>query len=423
MIRILQPMRIAAMIICLALTACSTSRSAMNDHKHFLGDPNDPYPLAEAPKVGDILHMPTGVTVKLPQMLDIVSDARVIYVGETHDNPASHQLELQTLQGVEERHPGKAALGMEMFARSQQPVLDRWVAGELGEKEFLKESRWYDNWRMDFDHYRDLLVYARDHKIPVIALNAEKSLVQAVRSKPLEELTPEEKAQMPEMDMKDPYQRGMAEGIFSGHGSHGKLAVEGFLRVQTLWDETMAESVARFLQSPQGKERTMVVVAGGNHISYGFGIPRRVFRRLPTSYVLIGGNEIEIAPEKKGQMMNVELPDFPMVPYHFLVFMSYRELEKQGVKLGVSFEPAESGRGLLVKGVLPGSNAERAGLKKDDLLVTLDGEPLQDSFDLVYAVNKKEVGDSSTLVIEREGKPMTLEVKYLKEEGKHHGAP
>jgi hypothetical protein len=254
-------------------------------------------------------------------------------------------------------------------------------------------------------------------------LNAEKSLVQAVRSKPLEELTPEEKAQLPEMDMKDPYQRGMAQGIFSGHGSHGELVVEGFLRVQTLWDETMAESVARFLQSPRGKDRKMVVVAGGNHISYGFGIPRRVFRRLPTSYVMIGGNEIEIAQEKQGQMMKVELPEFPMVPYHFLAFMSYTELAKQGVKLGVSFEPAEGGRGLLVKGVLPGSNAERAGLKKDDLLVTIDGEALKDSLDLVYAIKKKEVGDRSTLVIEREGKPLTLEVRYLKEEGTHHGKP
>lgn len=422
MIRILQPV-VAALVVCFALTACSPAREAMNDHKHYLGDPNDPYPLAAAPKVGDILHMPTGVSVTLPQMLDVVSDARVVYVGETHDNPASHQLELQTLKGLAERNEGKVALGMEMFMRSQQPALDRWVAGKLSEKEFLKESRWYDNWRMDFDHYRELLIYARDQKIPVIGLNAEKSLVQAVRSKPLEELSPEEKAQMPEMDMKDPYQRGMVEGIFSGHGSHGQLAIEGFLRVQTLWDETMAESVARYLQSPEGKERKMLVVAGGNHISYGFGIPRRVFRRLPASYAMIGGNEIEIAPEKQGQMMKVELPEFPMVPFHFLVFMSYTELEKQGVKLGVSYEPATDGRGLQVKGVLPGSNAERAGIKQNDLLVALDGEALTDAFDLVYAIGKKKVGDRSTLVIEREGKPMTVEVEYLKESGAHHGKP
>ena len=82
---------------------------------------------------------------------------------------------------------------MEMFSRSQQPVLDRWVAGELDEKSFLKASHWFDSWKMDFDYYRDLLLFARDRHIPIVALNAEKSLVQAIRNKPVEELSAEEK--------------------------------------------------------------------------------------------------------------------------------------------------------------------------------------------------------------------------------------
>lgn len=424
MIRLSHPMHLAAVLALLAMTACCPAgNSAMRKDsmtRQLMGDPENPYPLASAPKVGDIVHLPTGTSVNLAQMLDIAADARVVYIGETHDNPASHLLELQTLQGLEQRHPGKVALGMEMFARSQQPVLDRWVAGELDEKAFLKQSGWFENWKMDFEYYRELLLFARDRHIPILALNAEKSLVQAVRSKTLEELSAEEKAQMPEMDLNDPYQRGMAEGIFGGH-SHGKMHIDSFQRVQTLWDEVMAETAARYLASPAGKDRHLLVIAGGNHISYGFGIPRRVFRRLPTSYVMIGGNEIEIAEEKKGQMMDVELPDVPMVPYDFLAFLSYSGLPKQGVLLGVAFEPTPAGRGLLVKTVLPGSNAERAGVKQDDLLLTLDGEKLSDSFDLVYAVKKKRAGDRSTLQVERQGKQLDLEVVYQADEASSHG--
>jgi uncharacterized iron-regulated protein len=389
----------------------------------MLGDPQNPYPLKSTPKVGDILHLPTGTLVSLEQMQAIAGDARVVYVGETHDNPASHRLELQTLQGMEQRHPGKVALGMEMFNRSQQPALDRWVAGELDEKAFLRESRWFDNWKLDFAYYRDLLNFARDHHIPVLGLNAEKSLVQAVGSKPLEELSAEQKAQMPEMDMSDPYQRGMAEGIFGGHG-HGKTHLEGFVRAQTLWDETMAETAARFLASPAGKDRRLLVVAGGNHIKNGFGIPRRVFRRVPTSYLLIGGEEIQISAAKEKEFMDVKLPDYPMVSYHFLNFLVYEELPKNEIVLGVAFEPTPDKHGLMVTGVLPGSNAERAGVIQGDLLIALDGETLSDSFDLIYALKQKKLGALSTLTVERQGKPLKLEVRYQKAaETPQHGKP
>ena len=278
-----------------------------------MGDPQDPYPLKAPPRIGDIVHLPTGTVVTLAQMLTVAGDARIVYLGETHDNPASHRLELQVLQGLAERHPGRQALGMEMFTRSQQPALDRWVAGELDEKAFLKESRWFESWKMDFDYYRDLLNFARDRHIPVIALNAEKSLVAAVRSTAPDQLSAEERAQLPELDLTDPYQRGMVAAIFGGH-SHGEMLLDGFVRAQTVWDETMAESVARYLASPAGADKHLLVVAGGNHVSNGFGIPRRAFRRLPASYVLIGGQEIELSADKQSRLMDVQHPRVPHGP-------------------------------------------------------------------------------------------------------------
>ena len=399
-----------------AMTACTTTSG-----NRLLGDPETPYPLSAAPKLGDIVHLPTGTLVTPQQMHAVVTDARVVYIGETHDNPASHRLELETLKAMEQRHPGKVALGMEMFTRPQQPVLDRWVAGELDEKGFLKASRWYDNWKMDFAYYRDLLLFAKERRIPVIALNAEKSLVQAVRNSPPEELTPEERARLPELDLSDPYQRAQTESIFGGH-THGKIPMEGFLRAQTLWDETMADSAAAYLAGPQGKDRHLLIVAGGNHISYGFGIPRRLFRRLPTSYVLIGGTELVVARETKPETMKVELPDFPMVPFDFLVHYAYEGLPRK-MLLGVMYEPDPNQRGLAVSNVVPDSNAERAGVKKGDLLLSLDGESLADSIDLVYAVKQKKPEDRGILKVERQGEVLTLEVIFNMGEPPPHTKP
>ena len=145
----------------LLLTACTMTQQP-------IGDPEVPYPPKAGVAVGDIVHLPTGTKVSREQMIGAITDARIVYVGETHDNPAAHRLELELLQAVAAKHPGKVSLGMEMFNSEQQPVLDRWVAGKLGEKEFLKEADWYGVWGLDFAYYRDILHYARDHHIPVM---------------------------------------------------------------------------------------------------------------------------------------------------------------------------------------------------------------------------------------------------------------
>ncbi len=405
MIRFISPVLPAVTLCLFILTACGPAKIQV------MGNPQAPYPLPSPPRIGQIVHLPTGSLVSAEQMFTLAGDARIVYFGETHDNPASHRLELQLLQALAGRHPGRQALGMEMFNRTQQPVLDRWVAGELTEKTFLRESRWFENWGMDFAYYRDLLHFARERRIPVIALNAEKSLVGAVRGKLPEQLSIDEQARLPELDLNDPYHRSLVAAIFGDH-SHKGMQLDGFVRVQTLWDETMAESAVRYLESAAGKEMHLLVIAGGNHVSHGFGIPRRVFRRLPASYLLIGGREIDIPADKLNRLMNVEVPEFPMVPYDFLAYLAYEDLPKKGTGLGVMIEPTPAGHGLVVKKVAPDSSAEWAGLQPGDLLLSLDDEPLRDPFDLIYAVQQKQPGSHGTLQIRRQGKTLTVDVLF-----------
>ena len=403
MIRFSTHLPLIAVLGLFALAACCPVGNEL------MGDPRSPYPLQPPPKVGEIVHLPTGTVVSQAQMLSVAGDARIVYIGETHDNPASHRLELQVLKALAEIHPGRQALGMEMFSRSQQPALDRWIAGKLDEKAFLKESHWYGSWHMDFDYYRDLLIFARDQKIPVIALNAEKDLVESVLAKTPDQLNTEQRARLPKLDMTDPYSRAMVMAYFSDH-IHGGMHLEGFLRGQTLWDETMAESVTRYLSSQAGKEKHLLVVAGGNHVSSGFGIPRRAFRRLPVSYLSIGGQEISGLANKKDRMMNVNLPEFPMVPYDFLAYLGYESLPQTGVHLGVVIEPASSGSGLVVMNVSPGSNAERSGIRQGDLLLAIDGEALADNIHLVYTLKRKHPGDHVVLQVKRDGKTVKVDV-------------
>lgn len=383
------------------LTACTMTQQS-------IGNPEAPYP-DDNPAVGDIVHLPTGVKVTAEQMAAAITDSRIIYVGETHDNPASHRQELQVLKAAAERYPGQVSLGMEMFNAGHQEVLDKWVAGELSEKEFLKDSDWYSNWRMDFAYYSDILHYAREAKIPVIGINVSSELRQKVGMYDLAELDDETRTQLPEMDLDDRYQRAMVESIYAGHGQGPKM-LEAFLRVQTLWDESMAENIVRHMVD-QGQEHRMVVIAGGYHVRHGFGIPRRVYRRMPTSYVLVGSLELVVPAEMQDKLMDVELPTFPMVPYDYLAYTEYEKLPGERVKLGVRMRE-EDGK-VVVEAVIPNSAAAIAGVAEGDIIVALDDTAIEENFDLVYAVNQHVSGDQSKLTVEREGEKLELNVTFI----------
>lgn len=377
----------------------------------IIGNPELPYPPSVEPQVGDILHLPTGLYVGQQQMLNAVSDQRMVYVGETHDSPAAHRFQLMVLKAMAARHPDKVALGMEVFIPAQQPAIDRWMAGELDEPGFLREAEWYRVWRADFAYYRDLLNFARDNDIPIRALNATKELVRAIGSKLPEELTEEQRQQLPDMSFIDDYQQAMVDAVFSGHGPGGNHA-EGFKRVQTLWDQTMAENIVDYLQSPLGEGKRMMVVAGGHHVRYGYGIPRRVFNLMPSSYNVVGTREIVIPEEKQDQLMDITMPRFPMVAYDYVKHVVYETLPNTGVKLGIMFSSVEAG--LQVNQVMPDSNAAMAALLVEDVITHIDGIVMTDMYDIKHLLKQKNIGDSVDISLLRAGVKAQVAVIFNK---------
>ena len=152
-----------------------------------------------------------------------------------------------------------------------------------------------------------------------------------------------------------------------------------------------------------------MVVAGGNHVRYGFGIPRRLHRRLPVSYLLIGSREIEIPRERETQLMDVKLPLFPMRAWDYLKLTSYEKVSS-GVKLGIAIE--DDPQGVKVKMVMPGSSAEKAGIENGDLLLQADETRLHDRFDLLYLLMNMQSGEQIQLSLQRGEEILLLPVNF-----------
>jgi S1-C subfamily serine protease len=70
----------------------------------------------------------------------------------------------------------------------------------------------------------------------------------------------------------------------------------------------------------------------------------------------------------------------------------------------------EADRGALVTEVVPGSAAEEAGLEVGDVLVSIDGEDIDQATEVRAAIIDREPGDEVELGIEREGDERTVEV-------------
>lgn len=406
----------------LLLTAgCATTSSVLS----VLEDAKSPYvPFVNLEKE-TILHVPTGTPLNSEQLFDLLSGSRVIYIGETHDNIENHRVQLDIIKGLEKKFPGKIAVGMEMFTQPAQPALDQWLKGELGEKEIFRT--WLANWGYDYRYYKPILEFARGNKIPVVALNAPKEQVRNLSKKGIEGLTHEEKKALPEMDASDPYYAATAKAIFGDH-SHG-AGLDSFLKVQILWDESMAQRVAEFLKDPANKDKKMVVLAGGGHVQYGIGIPRRVFRRLPDAYSIV----LPITPrlysqqeaEASGQphthadaprMMQVQMPDIPLNYADFVWAVDFRSIERERVKLGVQLLD-DDGK-IKVGMVMPGSAAEKGGVKAGDVLLSMDKEELKDVADASYMLLNRKKGETSQLVLTRDGNQLEVAVQF-EEAGRH----
>jgi len=374
-----------------------------------------PYPLKDPPKAEEIHHLPTGLELSFERAMDMISGARLVCVGETHDNLHAHRVELLILRELYRRDPGKVAVGMEMFREPDQEILDRWTKGELSELEFLKATKWYENWGSDFGYYRDILNFARESRIDVVALNPSRELQQEVRNSVPDNVPESLKVKLPEVGEPDPYQRVAMKAVYGAHlPSEGMF--EAFFRVQLLWEETMAVRVVDYLRSPRGEGKKMVTITGGWHVRYGFGIPKKVIRRMPMPYAIVLPEEISIPEEKKDQMMSVDLPQIPLLPADFVWWVPYEGLEGKQVVMGVRL--AGKDNEVLVEGVTPGSPAEKAGILPGDRIFSFGGQKVRDVTDVFLCVREKKAGDEAMVAVRRDGVEKSLRVKFFPIPGK-----
>lgn len=367
------------MIAAVAFAGCASGGHGFHG-MHPPGHPAAaPAAVAQAAELAPALDLTRPSALK--DILPALAEKRVVFVGETHDRYAHHLTQLEIIKGMHAAHP-RLAIGMEMFQQPFQGYLNDYVAGVLSEREMLVATEYFQRWRYDYRLYAPILRYAREHGLPVVALNVDGALVGKVRERGIAGLEAADRARLPaDIDRGNAEYEARLKAIFAQHPHTGGRGFDRFLDGQLLWDEGMAERAARYLA--EHPDEAMVVLAGSGHLAYRDGIPRRLDRRVTAANaIVLNGWEGEITPE---------VADYLLMP-------AQQSLPAAG-RIGALLAPGK--HGLRVESCTQGGACESAGLRRGDRVLAIDAVPVSDLADVNAIMWEKQPGETVTLSLWR----------------------
>lgn len=326
-----------------------------------------------------------------------LDNRRVVLLGEEHDNPADHRWQLHTLAALHGRDP-RMAMGLEMFPRRVQPVLDDWVAGRLEEAEFLRRAEWDKVWGHDARLYLPLFHFARMHRVPMLALNVDRALVSRVEKLGWDGVPEAERQGLGRPAAASADYRAFLRQVYDQHpGPRSDEGFERFVQAQGVWDRAMAEAMATWLQAHPGHR--VVAILGAGHVRHGYGVAHQLadLGVGPVAGLLTWDHAASCQHLGPGLADAVFLKsdDGPGVP---------------PPRLGIAMVP--DAQGVRIAQVVAGSVAEQAGLRAQDLLVQAAGRPVTEMAQVRAVIERQAPGTWLPLKVRRDGQELDLVARF-----------
>ena len=214
----------------------------------------------------------TGERIDKPEFLRRISEssARLICVGENHEDAHAHALELEILREVHERlETRRLALSLEFYDREAQTVLNEYLQGLVNLDTFIADSKPPGN----HEDYQGLIEFCKNEKIHVIAANCPrrytrmvgkngKSFLDKISDSGAKDLLPP----IPYCGASEAYRSNFIS-IMEKMGNLNPNVPTSMLDAQALWDATMAHSLSKGLDIAE----KIVHITGYFHIQHKLG--------------------------------------------------------------------------------------------------------------------------------------------------------
>jgi serine protease Do len=223
-----------------------------------------------------------------------------------------------------------------------------------------------------------------------------------------------------------PNREGGAKMFGEGFPVGGNKA---FLGVATIKDEKGAKVNEVTKESPADKaglqKNDVIIKVGDAKIADANDLYNEIGKYNPEDKVTITylrdgkGNTITVMLDKNKQArdfsmfgnrnFNFKMPNLPGPGREG--FDLFRPAKPA---MGIKIQNLENGNGLKILDVNEASPAAKAGLKKDDIIIAMDGKELKDVDELRSKLNDRKDGDSFDIKYKRGDKILSTEVKFPK---------
>jgi len=209
--------------------------------------------------LGRIVDLASGRTLTAGELIQQLSAAPLVLVGEQHDNLDHHALELWLLQALQTRRAQGSVL-LEMLDDGQQPSVEQaQLALRSGQPpaDLPAALNWRSDW--DWSAYAPLVGYALAQPWPLLSANFERGEMMQIYRHPAPLNGTLSTAQ--------PVLNALREQIRDSHCSLlPEAQLPNILAVQQQRDRRMAE---RLLAAP----KPALLVAGAFHVRHDWGVP------------------------------------------------------------------------------------------------------------------------------------------------------
>lgn len=222
----------------------------------------------------------SGAVIRHSALMQTMSQKSAVLLGETHDSYEIHRWQLHVLASLHGLRDD-IVVGFEMFPRSVQPALDRWVDGQTDIEAFLTEAKWDEVWRFDPALYLPIFQFCRQFRLPMIALNCRRALVTEVGKLGWDAIAPENRDGVtPALPATSAYRQYLFD--LTGGARPDRLAqtpndpgFDRFVRAQQTWDRAFACGIADARQ--QFSNALVVGIIGRGHLEFGHGTPYQLY--------------------------------------------------------------------------------------------------------------------------------------------------
>lgn len=270
---------------------------------------------AAHPLQGKIWDVARSRMVPKEALLQDLASARIILLGEVHDNPEHHRLQADVLRAVlaQGRRP---ALAMEQFDREFQPAIDAAAAKPGVSADALASAGGFNRDGWPWTMYEPLLAIAIDARLPVVALNLPRERTREVARRGFDALGVAAASVLALDATWNPARQAiMDREIADGHcGKLPQSALPRMINVQRARDAVMADALLG--RAADG----VIVIAGTGHVRNDVGVPVYLASRAPAQRVVsIGFIEVEPGEDAVNDYVR---PTASALPYDYAWFTS-----------------------------------------------------------------------------------------------------